>query len=60
MITARSGKRIHVYNTDAEGRMVLADALVLAAQGEPDLLIDFATHTGAARVARYRPRRPGA
>ncbi|HEY9163059.1 MAG TPA: leucyl aminopeptidase family protein, partial [Magnetovibrio sp.] len=38
-------------NTDAEGRVILADALALASEGEPELVLDFATLTGAARVA---------
>lgn len=49
----KTGKSVSVeiYNTDAEGRLILADALVEAAAEEPDLLIDFATLTGAQRVA---------
>lgn len=49
----KTGKSVSVeiYNTDAEGRLILADALVEAASEEPDLLIDFATLTGAQRVA---------
>ncbi len=51
VLTARNGKTIEIDNTDAEGRLVLADLLVRAGEVEPDLLIDFATLTGAARVA---------
>ncbi|MDF2940465.1 MAG: pepA 2 [Gammaproteobacteria bacterium] len=51
IITSKNGKTIEVGNTDAEGRVVLADALSEASQEQPDLLIDFATLTGAARVA---------
>jgi leucyl aminopeptidase len=42
---------VEIGNTDAEGRLVLADALALADEDEPDLLMDLATLTGAARVA---------
>ena len=45
------GITVEIDNTDAEGRLVLADALALAAEDEPTLLIDFATLTGAARTA---------
>src|SRR5690606_31555455 len=48
---ARKGLTVEITNTDAEGRLVLADALALAAEESPDLIIDFATLTGAARVA---------
>lgn len=51
VLTARNGKTVEINNTDAEGRLVLADALALAAEEAPDLLIDMATLTGAARVA---------
>lgn len=51
VVTMRNGKTVEVLNTDAEGRMVMADALVDAAALEPDLLIDVATLTGAAIVA---------
>jgi leucyl aminopeptidase len=47
----RKGLHIEIGNTDAEGRVVLCDALAYAAEGKPDLLIDLATLTGAARVA---------
>lgn len=49
--TARNGLHVEIGNTDAEGRLILADALALASEENPDLLIDFATLTGAARVA---------
>ena len=48
---ARSGLSVEITNTDAEGRLVLADALVRAGEELPELIIDFATLTGAARVA---------
>ncbi|WIY26614.1 leucyl aminopeptidase family protein [Parasedimentitalea psychrophila] len=51
VLTSRKGLTVEINNTDAEGRLVLADALALAAEGKPDLLISMATLTGAARVA---------
>jgi leucyl aminopeptidase len=48
---SRAGLTVQIDNTDAEGRLILADALALADEDEPDLLIDMATLTGAARVA---------
>ena len=51
VVTMRNGTTVEVLNTDAEGRMVMADALVDAAALKPDLLIDIATLTGAAVVA---------
>ena len=51
ILTSREGLTVEIDNTDAEGRLVLGDALCKAAEGEPDLMIDFATLTGAARVA---------
>ncbi len=51
VLTARNGKTIEIDNTDAEGRLLLADLLVRAGEVKPDLVIDFATLTGAARVA---------
>ncbi len=51
IVTSMSGKTIEVINTDAEGRVILADALSYADDMKPDLIIDFATLTGAARVA---------
>lgn len=47
VVTALDGTTIEVVHTDAEGRMVLADTLALAAKGEPDLMLDFATLTGS-------------
>jgi leucyl aminopeptidase len=51
VIGSRKGLTIEIGNTDAEGRLILADALTRAAELEPDLTIDMATLTGAARVA---------
>ncbi|MGN6518583.1 MAG: leucyl aminopeptidase family protein [Dokdonella sp.] len=51
VITTRAGLSVEVDNTDAEGRLVLCDALAYAAEQKPDLILDFATLTGAARVA---------
>lgn len=51
VITMRDGKTVEIGNTDAEGRVVLADALSLASEENPELVIDMATLTGAARVA---------
>jgi len=51
VLTTRSGKTIEVLNTDAEGRLILADGLTLAVEAEPDAVIDLATLTGAAIVA---------
>jgi leucyl aminopeptidase len=49
--TSRKGITVEIGNTDAEGRLVLADALTLADEDKPELIVDFATLTGAARVA---------
>lgn len=51
VLRARNGKTIEVLNTDAEGRLVLADALSLATEDEPDAIVDLATLTGACMVA---------
>ncbi|MEX0317886.1 MAG: M17 family metallopeptidase [Ruegeria sp.] len=51
ILTSRKGLTVEINNTDAEGRLVLADALALADEGAPDLVISMATLTGAARVA---------
>ncbi len=51
ILTSRKGSTVEINNTDAEGRLVLADALALADEEKPDLLISMATLTGAARVA---------
>jgi leucyl aminopeptidase len=49
--TSRKGISVEIGNTDAEGRLILADALALAGEEQPELIADFATLTGAARVA---------
>jgi leucyl aminopeptidase len=51
VLVARNGKSIEVLNTDAEGRLVLADALSLAVEEQPDAIVDVATLTGGQRVA---------
>jgi leucyl aminopeptidase len=51
VLRSRKGPTVEVDNTDAEGRLILGDALAKAAEGEPELILDFATLTGAARVA---------
>ncbi|WP_310476148.1 leucyl aminopeptidase family protein [Sandarakinorhabdus sp.] len=51
IIATRAGKTVEITNTDAEGRLVLCDAIALAAEKNPALILDFATLTGAARVA---------
>ncbi|WP_426285631.1 leucyl aminopeptidase family protein [Luteibacter sp. E-22] len=51
VIRTRAGHTVEVDNTDAEGRLVLCDAIAYAAEQAPDLIVDFATLTGAARVA---------
>ena len=51
VLTSRAGKTVEIGNTDAEGRLVLADALSLADEESPDTIVSFATLTGAARVA---------
>ena len=51
VLKSRKGLTVEIGNTDAEGRLILADALTRAAEGNPELIIDFATLTGAARVA---------
>jgi leucyl aminopeptidase len=51
ILRSRKGLSVEVGNTDAEGRLILADALAKAAEGEAELILDFATLTGAARVA---------
>jgi len=51
IFASRKGLSVEIGNTDAEGRLVLADALALADEEKPDLLIDMGTLTGAARVA---------
>ena len=51
VINTYKGLSVEIDNTDAEGRLLLCDALALASEDEPELIIDFATLTGAARVA---------
>jgi len=51
ILTSRKGLTVEINNTDAEGRLVLADALALADEDTPDLILSMATLTGAARVA---------
>ncbi len=51
IIRSRKGLTVEIDNTDAEGRLVLADALARASEDNPDLILDFATLTGAARSA---------
>lgn len=51
VLQSRKGLTVEIGNTDAEGRLVLADALTDASSEKPDLMVDFATLTGAARVA---------
>jgi leucyl aminopeptidase len=51
VLETRNGTTVEVLNTDAEGRLVLADALALAVEAEPDAIVDLATLTGAVEVA---------
>ena len=51
IVPSRAGLQIEIGNTDAEGRVILCDALAYAAESQPELLIDLATLTGAARIA---------
>lgn len=51
VLNSRKGLTVEIGNTDAEGRLILGDALTKASEDNPDLMIDFATLTGAARVA---------
>ena len=51
VLQSRKGITVEIGNTDAEGRLILADALALASEEKPELIVDFATLTGAARVA---------
>ncbi|MEZ5918784.1 MAG: leucyl aminopeptidase family protein [Alphaproteobacteria bacterium] len=51
ILSSRKGLTVENTNTDAEGRLILADALTLASEEKPDLIIDFATLTGSARAA---------
>ena len=58
VVSTRAGVSVEIENTDAEGRVILADALAAAGEDRPELIIDFATLTGAARVA-LGPDLPG-
>ena len=51
VLTIRNGRTVEVLNTDAEGRLVLADALSLATEARPDAIVDLATLTGAVEIA---------
>ncbi len=51
VLTSRQGLTVEIDNTDAEGRLILGDALTRAGEEDPELIVDFATLTGAARVA---------
>lgn len=51
VLNSRKGLSVEIHNTDAEGRLLLGDALTRASEEAPDLIVDFATLTGAARVA---------
>lgn len=51
IVKSRLGLHVEIDNTDAEGRLILADSLAKAGEGKPELIVDFATLTGAARVA---------
>ena len=51
ILKSRKGTTVEIGNTDAEGRLILGDALTRAAEAKPELIVDFATLTGAARVA---------
>jgi leucyl aminopeptidase len=51
VLTSRAGLTVEIDNTDAEGRLILADALTRAGEEQPETIVDFATLTGAARVA---------
>ena len=51
VVVTRAGHAVEIDNTDAEGRLVLCDALAYGSEQQPDLMLDFATLTGAARVA---------
>jgi leucyl aminopeptidase len=51
VLTMRNGKTVEIHNTDAEGRLILADGLSLATEEQPDAIVDIATLTGAAMAA---------
>ena len=59
VLTMYGGKTVEVLNTDAEGRLVLADALALAAEEKPDVIVDVATLTGHMRRSRSATRSAG-
>src|SRR3546814_4965497 len=56
VLKSRKGLSVEIANTDAEGRLVLGDALARASEEKPELILDFATLTGAARVDRKSTR----
>ena len=58
VITIRNGKTVEVLNTDAEGRLVLADGLSLAVEENVDAIVDLATLTGAVRRSRWATASP--
>ena len=58
MLRIRGGKTVEVLNTDAEGRLVLADGLVAASEEHPDAIVDVATLTGGAGGRARQPLRP--
>jgi leucyl aminopeptidase len=51
ILSTRKGLTVEIEDTDAEGRLILADALARASEAQPELIVDFATLTGAARIA---------
>jgi leucyl aminopeptidase len=55
VVKSRNGLTIEILNTDAEGRLLLADALSYAEKYDPDVVIDLATLTGAMTVATWQP-----
>ena len=59
VLTIRNGKTVEIHNTDAEGRLVLADGLSLAAEERPDAIVDIATLTGAVHGRARARRSPG-
>ena len=58
VLTIRGGTTVEVINTDAEGRLVMADALVLATEEPTDAIVDIATLTGAVPAGPRHPRWP--
>ena len=59
VLTIRNGTTVEIHNTDAEGRLVLADGLSLAVEEQPDAIVDIATLTGAVASALWARRWPG-